>query len=268
VEQVRGSELEQEHARGRGFGRVFALVLFGLFFPRFVFAQTIVLDPGHGGTKPGTRATSGVAEKLVVLAIAQAAQASLQSKGLRVLMTRSADEDVSLDARIELANREGAAVFVSFHANHAPVPERRGVETYILAAQASDDATLQLSHAEDEEGGAIPEGFGGDNGEGDLGAILDDLSRTAAHQDAALLAKKIQDRAGAVGGLKPSRGLRQGPFKVLRGAKMPAVLVELGYLSNPAQAAFLASSKGQKAIGDAVAKGVLEYLRAVGPRAR
>lgn len=236
--------------------------------PTAAAAQTVVLDPGHGGHKPGTKSGAGVYEKTIVLEVAEVARRALEAKGLRVLLTRSGDDHVGLDARIALANREGAAAFVSIHANHAPVPERRGIETYILAAQASDESTLALSHQEDEEDPGDGEGFGGATEGGDLAGILDDLSRTAAHQDAALLAKKIQDRGGAVAGLKPSRGLRQGPFKVLRGAKMPAVLVELGYLSNPAQAGFLASGKGQGAAGEAIAKGVLEYLRAVGPRAR
>lgn len=238
------------------------------FAPGVAVAQTVVLDPGHGGHKPGTKSGAGVYEKTIVLGVAEVAKRALEAKGFKVILTRAGDEHVSLDARIDLANREGAAAFVSIHANHAPVPERRGLETYILAAQASDESTLALSHQEDEEADPEGAGFGGGGEGGDLAGILDDLGRMAAHQDAALLARKVQDRAGAVGGLKPSRGLRQGPFKVLRGAKMPAVLVELGYLSNPGQATFLASGKGQGAAGEAIAKGVYEYLRAVGPRAR
>ena len=187
------------------------------------------------------------------------------------MLTRAGDRSLSLQGRTEVANSAGAKAFISIHANHAPVPERRGAETYILSAQASDKFTLALLAHEDEEVGAGPSAKGPvkgpapkDGQSAELSFILGDLERTAAHQDSALLARKIQDRLGKIGGLRPSRGLRQGPFKVLKGAKMAAVLVEVGYLSNPRQGAYLSSAAGQRAAGLAVARGVLEFLKAAG----
>jgi N-acetylmuramoyl-L-alanine amidase len=218
----------------------------------------VVLDPGHGGVVAGAKTKNGDQEKEVVLRIARAVRASLQKSGVKVTMTRTDDRDVDLATRATMANGVSAKVFVSIHANHAPVAERRGAETYILSAHASDEVAASLLHQE-EEGESVDEAaFGG----GDVEFILQDLERTRSHEDSAKLAKKIQDKLAQVGGLRPSRGLRQAPFKVLRNAEMAAVLVEVGYLSNPEQGAFLASERGQIETGYAIARGILEYLRA------
>ncbi len=215
----------------------------------------VVLDPGHGGERTGTKNADGVYEKTITLGIAQAAQAALQKANVAVALTRADDTHVELDARVAQANRDRATVFVSIHCNSAPVPERRGVETYILSALASDEESLAVMHAEDEDGGPAEVAP-----MGDLEAILGDLEKSHGHEESARLAKDVQDRLGEASGFKPSRGLRQAPFRVLRGARMAAVLVEVGYLSNPQQGAFLATQKAQKAAGEAIAAGIRAYL--------
>lgn len=221
--------------------------------------KLVVVDPGHGGRKSGTRTGEGVSEASIVLGIAREVRERLAAEGYRVVLTRDEDKDIDLDDRIALANGAKAAVFVSVHCNYAPLPERRGVETYILSAQASDELTAQLAALENEgEGGAKSKE---EEGAGDLDFILQDLQRMTAHKDSALLARLVQDSVGVVRGLIPSRGLRQAPFKVLRGANMPAVLVEVGYLSNPAQGALLSSSKGQRSAGEAIARGVKRFFQ-------
>lgn len=243
------------------------LILPALLFSSVAYAgPTVVIDPGHGGPKSGARTTSGSLEKTIVLKIARAAQQRLQKKGISVLLTRAGDRNLTLDARVGLANRSGAEAFVSIHANHAPVPERRGSETYILSAQASDTFTLALlKHEGEDEEEPLPKARAKpkDGQSPELDFILGDLERTAAHQDSALLARRIQDRLSKIRGLRPSRGLRQGPFRVLKGAKMAAVLVEVGYLSNPRQGAYLSSRAGQRAAGNAIARGVLRYLNSL-----
>jgi N-acetylmuramoyl-L-alanine amidase len=227
-------------------------------------SRVIVLDPGHGGAKSGTKTVAGVSEASITLEIARVAREILEKNGVRVIMTRTQDTELALGSRVAIANDAHAAAFVSVHNNSAPVPERRGVETYILSPSSSDEATAALMAVENEHegeeqhfgGGAAAPGEGGDP----LASILDDLSRTAAHQDSALLARAVQDSLGRVKGLGPSRGLRQAPFKVLRGAKMPAVLVEIGYLSHPTQGEVLSTSRGQRLAGEALAKGVLRFL--------
>jgi N-acetylmuramoyl-L-alanine amidase len=235
-------------------------------------ARTVVIDPGHGGRLPGTKTGAGVTESAIVLAIAKTAREILEKEGVHVVMTRDEDRDVDLDDRVALANGTKASAFISVHANWAPVPERSGAETYILSPTASDDASAELIHLENEGGaggGQNDDAFGGgaggekSDGAAAIDAILQDLSRMTAHKDSALLAKTIQDHLGRVRGLLPSRGLRQAPFKVLRGARMPAVLVEVGYLSHPSQGALLATGYGQKLAGEALAKGILRFFKEV-----
>ncbi len=228
-------------------------------------APIVVIDPGHGGAQPGTKTKTGVEEKALVLKVAKAVRAVLKKSGVKVVMTRTDDRTVALSARATLANRLGAKVFVSVHANSAPVAERRGAETYILSAEATDDVAISALSQEEAEEGEDEESFGGGGG-GDVEFILGDLERTRSHEDSARLAKKIQDRLGGVSGLRPSRGLRQAPFKVLRKAEMAAVLVEVGYLTNPQQSAFLVEARGQGQTGAAIARGILDYLRAIGAR--
>lgn len=219
-------------------------------------APVVVLDPGHGGAQGGTKTKDGVFEKTIVLRIAEHAKAALEAKGVRCVLTRPSDRTLGLDERAERARAEGAKVFVSIHNNWAPVPERRGVETYILSAHASDEVAEALLHAEESaEPDAEPEAVGSD-----LDFILGDLDRASAHEDSAHLAKRVQDHLGKVRGLGPSRGLRQAPFRVLKGATMAAVLVEVGYLSHAAQGRLLASKRGQRAAGKALARGILAFL--------
>ncbi len=217
-----------------------------------------MLDPGHGGAEPGARSPRGVLEKNVVLSISKLTAEQLRKMGYRVVLTRQTDVDVPLGARVQIANRRGAAVFVSVHANSAPVRQRRGIESYILSAQASDERTAALLRQEE---GAHAGGDHSHHDHGDLAAILGDLAQTQAHADAARLARKIQDSLGAVPGLQPSRGLRQAPFAVLKGARMPAVLVELGYLSNPKQAQYLSRPGGQRETAERLARGIRAFLR-------
>lgn len=221
----------------------------------------VVLDPGHGGAHLGCKSTGGTPEKVLALAIARQAKAHLVKAGIRVRMTRSDDRHVPLAARPALAHRLDADAFVSIHLNHAPDPDRRGWETYVRSAEASDEFTRRLLAQEE---GEMAGDHAGESATSDLEFILGDLSRGVAHEQSARLAKAIQDSVRGVEGLLPSRGLRQAPFIVLTGARVPAVLVEVGYLSNDMQAEFLASARGQRLAGRAVARGVMNFLRAGG----
>lgn len=220
----------------------------------------VVLDPGHGGPHPGTRSRAGDEEKVLALAIAVAAKSVLQRRGVDVRLTRSDDRHVPLGARPAFAAAVGAELFVSIHLNHAPDPERRGWESYVMSAQASDALTRRiLAFEEGDIGGRRRRSEG--TASTDLAFILGDLSRGVAHERSARLARTIQDAVRGFEGLSPSRGLRQAPFTVLTGARVPAVLVEVGYLSNATQARFLSSPRGQQQAGQALARGILVYLR-------
>mgnify|MGYP000747418003 CR=1 FL=1 len=217
----------------------------------------VVLDAGHGGEKTGAKNAAGVYEKTITLAVAKQAKKTLEAAGFVVTMTRGDDTHVKLPDRVAMANAVGADVFVSIHANWAATPTRSGAETYILSPDASDGDAASLMHLENEEDEKLPAAA---EQKSDLDLILGDLARMTAHKDSAALAKHLQTRVANVGGLGPNRGLRQAPFLVLRGADMPAALVELGYLSHARQGDVLATSSAQKAAGDAVANAIKAFL--------
>ena len=224
-------------------------------------APVVVLDAGHGGGRLGALTPAGVAEKTIVLSIARAARAALAASRVTVVMTRTSDKHVPLDARVQLANARAAAVFVSIHANSSPVTTRRGAETYVLSARASDDVSAALI-AHENDGLAIGAvDLRASRKGSDVQGILRDLKRVSAHTGSAHLAKRIQDAMAKVPALGPSRGLRQAPFKVLKGPTMPSVLVEVGYTSHPVQSRALATSRVQKAAGKAIASGILAFMR-------
>ena len=224
-----------------------------------VAAPVVVLDAGHGGERPGAQA-GDISEKSVTLAVAKHARAALVRAGVKVIMTRDRDEHVKLSKRIERANKSGAAAFISIHANSAPTTKRRGCETYILSAQASDDISAGLLHQEND-GETIAEARFGGGATGDVQAIVSDLSRGATHEASARLAERVQASLGTVPPLGPSRGLRQAPFLVLRGAEVPAALVEIGYLSHPVQAQALSTPAVQRAAGAALARGIIAFVQ-------
>lgn len=221
-----------------------------------VTGRVVVIDPGHGGAKLGTRNRAGALEKNITLAVSQSMARALREAGVDVVMTREDDQDISLGQRVVIANDRNAAVFVSIHANSSPVEDRRGSEVYILAATPSDADAAEVAGREDA---ADIRPSGRSNGN-DLGGILDDLALSAAHEGSSRLGQEIEDRLAGVDDLKPARGLRQAMFAVLRGAKMPAVLVELGYLTQREQGEALARYDVQDAAGKAIAEGVLRYL--------
>jgi len=219
-----------------------------------VFAATVVLDPGHGGAEDGAAGPGGVLEKNLALAIALEARAALTEAGVTVRLTRSGDETVGLSDRVAMGR--DADAFVSIHLNASPARGRRGVETYVASVEAmesSDSAALVAREEPSAVGEGAPTGA-------PLTRLLDDLDQQAAHQQAAQLASDIQGALGDVEALRPSRGLRQAPFLILKRARVPAVLVEVGYVSHPEQARYLATPTGRQVAGRAVAAGVLRFL--------
>lgn len=218
-------------------------------------AATVVLDPGHGGEETGAIGPGRIVEKDVALAIAGAVRARLDERGVRVHLTRSTDTAISLGDRIARAHRLDADAFVSIHLNSSPVRGRRGVETYVASVDAIEDDDVAALVAR-EEASSEPEAAV----LAPLESILDDLDQQAAHRRSAALAAEIQDELAEVDELGPSRGLRQAPFFVLERARVPAVLVEVGYTTHPEQATYLATPAGRQAAGRAIAEGILQFL--------
>jgi N-acetylmuramoyl-L-alanine amidase len=193
--------------------------------------HTVVIDPGHGGDETGAIGPGGTMEKDLTLAIARVLADKLRSElGLEVVLTRDDDVAVPLDDRSALANQQKADLFISIHLNSTVAGGRaHGAETYFLSLQASDDRASSLAATENVTGGTPPQPG---SEEFDLQLLLWDLAQSRHLEASQRLATLIQQELNKTLDLT-DRGVKQAPFRVLMGAAMPAVLVELGFLSNP-----------------------------------
>jgi N-acetylmuramoyl-L-alanine amidase len=221
-------------------------------------AFVAVIDPGHGGEKDGAISVDGRREKDIALQIARLLKKRLEKQGARVVLTRGGDESVELVRRAAMANAEKADLFVSIHLNSAPGPagsRAHGVETYFLSADATDASASAVAARENADRLA---------GEPELdpadvvGGILSDLEDNANLSESSRLAQAIH---GAVvrGARAADRGVKQAPFSVLAGARMAAVLVELGFVSHPVEGVELARPGRQEALANALAAGIAAW---------
>jgi N-acetylmuramoyl-L-alanine amidase len=221
----------------------------------------VMIDPGHGGYDPGTQSSSGVIEKDLALQIATRLQSSLETRGIRAALTRSTDEFISLPERTRIANNAGADLFVSIHLNSSPNTDTTGIEVYYLN-NTTDRATIRLARM--ENGGA--DGYGAPDAS-NLNYILTDLRQNYKASEAASLARMIDaqtvaDLDAGLGLNVNALGAKMGPFYVLVGAHMPAVLVECGFLSNPGEARSLQGAGYQDVLAGAIAGAVVHYFNA------
>lgn len=225
-------------------------------------AFVVVVDPGHGGDQDGALSPSGVKEKDVVLQIARRLRPKLEHLGARVVLTRTGDIGVPLTTRAAVANGLKADLFVSIHLNSMATAEGRrtssGVETYFLSADASDAnaaAAAARENADRLAGEPLPD-------PGDpVAGILQDLEQAAALAGSSRLAYALHERLVAALGSE-DRGVKQAPFYVLAGARMPAVLLEVGFISNGAESRQLLNAAHQEKIAGAIAAGVKAWREA------
>ena len=220
----------------------------------------VVLDPGHGGKDPGA-AANGVREKDINLGIGLALEAVLKSRGFEVRMTRRTDVYLKLQERTDIANRADADVFVSIHANALPAKKSTaGFEIYIMALPTDKDA-LELAKIENRE--YVEEKSGGsaasDRRTELLLRILGDMQQNNKISESTNLAEALFG-AGKRQGI-PMKRVAQAPFFVLRGAGMPAVLLETGFVTNAKEAKLLAHPGYQRRIAEAMAAGIVGYLK-------
>jgi N-acetylmuramoyl-L-alanine amidase len=216
--------------------------------------RTVVIDPGHGGANVGAQGPSGTLEKDVSLAIARRLRTDLVNVlGLQVFLTRDHDEDVDLDQRTAIANNYKADLFISIHANASRARGARGSEVYFLSYQASDDDARRIAQL---EGAAEP--YGPAPPGSDLAIVLWDMAQAEHLEESSALATRIQDELAGVTGAE-GRGVKQAPFRVLVGATMPAVLVEVAFISNPEEEKELASEAYQSKIAAALMRGIARY---------
>jgi N-acetylmuramoyl-L-alanine amidase len=215
--------------------------------------QTIALDPGHGGEDTGVRAADGTLEKTITFDIARRVKTLVEARlGIRVLLTREDDRAVPLDDRASLANNNKADLFMSLHANATFTSSVAGAEVYYLALDEEMEAARRAAQA---EAVTLPV-LGG-------GTRRIDLVRWAMAQarhidSSAVLAGQLAEELRARVPMAP-RPLQRAPLRVLVGANMPAVLVEVAYLTNGGQAKQAASAEFQTAVAQAIYETITRF---------
>lgn len=227
--------------------------------------RLIVIDPGHGGVDPGMRGPIGagprIQEKHIVLAVSRLIEKHVKALGHDVLMTRAKDTLIALADRGRIANKAGGDVFVSVHVNAAggkgaAAAKARGFETYFLA----EAKTAEAARVEQMENEAVKFETQVEAPKGDpLSFIINDMAQNEHLRESSELAQFVQDELAKVHP-GPNRSVQQANFAVLRGAFMPAVLVELGFGTNPQEAKFLSDPKEQDKLAQQIAKAIIHYL--------
>ncbi len=215
--------------------------------------RTIVIDPGHGGVESGAVGLNGSEEKNLSLAIARSLQRLLERRlRLRVVLTRDGDVEVPLETRTALANQNQADLFISLHFNSYLGVSAHGAETYFLSREASDRVAADVAARENQAGG------GEADPESALQLILWDLAQSYHLAESQRFANLVQEELNLTLGLR-NRGVKQAPFRVLTGATMPAVLVELGFISNPEEEAKLQSPIYQADLVDSLFRAIRRF---------
>ncbi len=229
--------------------------------------RTIVIDPGHGGTETGAIGPSGVQEKELTLLLARALASQLAERlGVRTELTRTNDSVVSFDARTALANQNKAELFISIHLNSSLGTGAHGAETYFLANRATDPRAADSANVENSA--SAGSGLAGDADPAaleDLQLMLWDLAQSRYLEQSQRLANMIQGELNQALDLR-DRGVKQAPFRVLVGAAMPAVLVELGFISNPDEEKKLQDAGYRAQLVDALVRAVGHYKELVEAR--
>jgi len=226
---------------------------FLLSAPRPVIS-TIVIDPGHGGDDAGALgATGGLMEKDVALAVAERLERAIETRfGISVLQTRTDDRRVGPDERAAYANNAKGDLFISLHVNAAPQPTLQGASVLYLELDRYGDEVRRQAHL---ASGALPV-FGGGSRAIDL--VQWDMAQ-AQHVDGSAVLASLMERELRSRVIMSPEAVRQGPMRVLVGVNMPAVLIEMGYLTNPDDEAALASSAYQTRLVEAITEAIAAF---------
>jgi len=257
----------------------FLFLLSLTIFPTIIFAaaprdtvytiRTVVLDAGHGGAKPGTRGARSV-EKDVVLQVTLKLGKAIEREipGVKVLYTRTTDVDVDLYKRIEFANKNRADLFISIHCNATPIRRGRqdksvrGTETFVsgFSRLGEQDAAIR-ENADILLEDNYEENYQGFDPNDPASYIVFSLMKNQYREQSIQLASFMQDEYVKSG--RVDRGVQELSLAVLARAGMPAVLTEIGFLSNPNEETYMMSEKGQAEIVSNLVNAIKAYKRHV-----
>ena len=221
--------------------------------------QVIVIDPGHGGDDPGTIGKHlKIQEKVITLRYARALKNSLELQNYHVILTRDRDSSLTLKERVKKAKSAGAHIFISLHADSHPDPSMSGASVYTLSELASDKESEILAMQENQNVALEDASFSSDNPE--LNNVLIDLlhrkTRNLSAEFAGHLINELQTEVNIV-----KNAHRFAAFKVLKGSDIPAVLIELGYLSNRQEEQMLNSDSYKYKVINGIIKAINKYFK-------
>ncbi len=217
--------------------------------------RRIVVDAGHGGKDPGASSPHGLYEKRLVLDIARKVRDELRREGIDVIMTRDSDVFIPLPERAQIANKAGADLFVSIHANASKTRTLKGFEIYTLS-EATDDFALALERSENSVirfESQQPQVLNNQ-----LKTILWDLKETANRAESLKLAKMIVGSVGKRVEVAAQR-VKSANFYVLKWTECPSVLVETGYITNRSDLRRLQNPEYKRRLAKAITQGILGY---------
>lgn len=218
--------------------------------------RRVVLDAGHGGADPGAT-SANVLEKEITLDIGQRLRGLLLRDGFDVVVTRDADHTVALRDRARLANESKSDIFVSIHVNAITKhTESRGIETYFLGA-TNDPSLTQLAAAENRVSG-----YSVSDMRRLLENVYSDARRDESRQLATVVQRNLYSSLRVENPALENWGVKRAPFLVLVGTDMPAVLAEVGCISNETESAMLRRPEYRQKIAQALFEGIRSYASA------
>lgn len=219
--------------------------------------KRVVIDAGHGGNDPGAIGRTGLREKDVNLDIAKRLAKLLKDDGVEVIMTRSSDVFVPLSRRNSIANNASADLFISIHSNANRLRSLKGFEIYYITPKVSDSKRAKAA----AEGGRL--NFTSScffNPSFELKATLWDMIYTYNRGESIQLARDICRVVGSDSSIRVI-GIKGAGFQVLKGAQMPSILIETGFLSNPEEERLLKNGYYRQQIAEAIAQGIKNYAK-------
>ena len=221
----------------------------------------VMVDPGHGGEDPGAIGPGRVREKDVVLAISKELVRQINTvKGYKAYLTRSSDYYIGLRKRTELARERNADLFISVHADAFTRPQANGASVFALSLRGATSETARWL-AQKENASDLVGGSGVKLGEHDdmLASVLLDLSSTASLKASLSVGDRVLGALGGVARLH-KKNVQQAGFVVLKSPDIPSILVETGFISNPAESRRLKTRKYQRQIATSISKGLKGYF--------
>ncbi len=268
--------LHSTKIRGLKYILICTLILASITMPARLKAQpppaekewVVVIDAGHGGKDPGTVGPKS-REKNINLSVALKTGKYIKEnlKDVKVIYTRDNDTFIELDERANVANKNKADIFISIHSNWISDSRVKGAETFVLG-QSKNEANLQVAMKEnsvitfEKDYQTKYEGYDPNSVESFI--IFSLMQNTYLKQStevASMIQSQFRDRVG-----RRDRGVKQAGFLVLRGTTMPAVLVELGFVSNPEEEKYLLSEEGQDYLASAIYRAFRDYKQSIDSR--